>query len=266
MVVKSENRCYYDVMEIADLLSEITHKSMLPVGGHAYIHSEPVVVCFQEEVTYRIFGGFAKATKEGEEVSGDNYILREFGDGTYLAAIADGMGSGVLAGEDSERTLSLVEKYIESSLPLLDCIRACNELFFMNREEERTVSLDLMELNQYTGECHFYKCGASASYWIRHGQIHEIAADRQPLGLSSVLSEFDEVLYLESGDTVILISDGIAEEFYERPELLRAGMERLKTENPTDLATGILELAVKAAGAIRDDMTVLVVSLYQEDN
>ena len=72
--------------------------------------------------------------------------------------------------------------------------------------------------------------------------------------------------YLESGDTVILISDGIAEEFYERPELLRAGMERLKTENPTDLATGILELAVKAAGAIRDDMTVLVVSLYQEDN
>ena len=75
-----------------------------------------------------------------------------------------------------------------------------------------------------------------------------------------------EVLYLESGDTVILISDGIAEEFYERPELLRAGMERLKTENPTDLATGILELAVKAAGAIRDDMTVLVVSLYQEDN
>ena len=46
----------------------------------------------------------------------------------------------------------------------------------------------------------------------------------------------------------------------------RAGMERLKTENPTDLATGILELAVKAAGAIRDDMTVLVVSLYQEDN
>ena len=100
MVVKSENRCYYDVMEIADLLSEITHKSMLPVGGHAYSHSEPVVVCFQEEVTYRIFGGFAKATKEGEEVSGDNYILREFGDGTYLAAIADGMGSGVLAGED----------------------------------------------------------------------------------------------------------------------------------------------------------------------
>ena len=43
-------------------------------------------------------------------------------------------------------------------------------------------------------------------------------------------------------------------------------MELLKTENPTDLATGILELAVKAAGAIRDDMTVLVVSLYQEDN
>lgn len=66
MVVKSENRCYYDVMEIADLLSEITHKSMLPVGGHAYIHSEPVVVCFQEEVTYRIFGGFAKATKRGK--------------------------------------------------------------------------------------------------------------------------------------------------------------------------------------------------------
>lgn len=49
MVVKSENRCYYDVMEIADLLSEITHKSMLPVGGHAYIHSEPVVVCFRKK-------------------------------------------------------------------------------------------------------------------------------------------------------------------------------------------------------------------------
>ena len=63
-----------------------------------------------------------------------------------------------------------------------------------------------------------------------------------------------------------MISDGIAEEFYERPELLRAGMERLKTENPTDLATGILELAAKAAGAVRGHLKGLLFSLYQEDN
>ena len=179
MTVRAQDKTYFDVVDIAQLVSEMTRLSMLPApDGHLYVRDEWTFLCFQEETKYRTYGGFAKVTKEGEEISGDNYLMREFGEGTYIAAIADGMGSGNEACRDSENLLTLIEKHIESGLSVRSCIHVCDKLLYVQYGGERSVSLDLLELNQYTGECCFYKNGSAASFLIRGGKLREIAAGR----------------------------------------------------------------------------------------
>ncbi len=266
MVVKAQKNTYFDVIDIAELVSEITRLSMLPVtDGPTYVRDEWVLLCFQEETRYQIYGGFAKVTKESEEISGDNYIMREFGEGTYIAAIADGMGSGEEACRDSENLLTLVEKHIESGLSVRSCIRVCDELLYVQYGGERSVSLDLMELNQYTGECCFYKNGSAASFLIRKKKLREIAADRLSLGINPRVEGYRETVYLQDQDVVLLASDGVMDLFYDNMEMFESYVTGLSGMSLPDLTANILQMAIRVGGGIiRDDMTILAVGICEK--
>lgn len=267
MVVKADGHASYDVVDIAELLSEVTHVSVLPdVSGYHYIHNEWIPLCFQEEVHFAVYGGFAKATREGEEVSGDNYLMREFGDGTYIAAIADGMGSGQEACEDSEKVLSLLEKHVESGISIREGIRVCSELLYMRHRGERSVSLDLFELNQYTGECHFFKNGSASSFLKRGERIREIAPDRLSLGICPEIEGSKETIFLQNQDVILLLSDGVMDMFYEDMKGFQAYLAELSGMSLKDMASGILQRAIREGGGeIQDDMTVLALGIYEKE-
>ena len=267
LVVKAQEKTYFDVIDIAELISEVTHLSMLAeADGPLYVHDEWVFLRFQEETRFQIYGGFAKVTKEGEEISGDNYLMREFGEGTYIAAIADGMGSGAEACRDSENMLTLVEKYIESGFSVRNCIHVCDELLYVQYGGERSVSLDLLELNQYTGECCFYKNGSTASYLIRKNKIREIAADRLSLGINPRVDGYRETVYLHDQDVVLLASDGVLDLFYDNMEMFESYVLGLSGMSLPDLTANILQMAIRAGGGcIRDDMTILAIGICEKD-
>ncbi len=267
LLVKAQSGIYFEVHDIADLISEITHLSMLPVAeGPAYVRDEWITVCFQEETHFRVYGGFAKVTKEGEAVSGDNYLMREFDEGTYIAAIADGMGSGTEACIDSENLLTLVEKHIESGLSVKNCIHVCDELLYVQHGGERSVSLDLMELNQYTGECNFYKNGSAPSFCIRGKKLREIAADRLSLGINPRVEGYKKTLYLQDQDVVLLASDGVMDLFYDNMELFESYVTGLIGMTLPDLTANVLQMAIRAGGGIvRDDMTILAIGICEKE-
>lgn len=60
---------------------------------------------FVEEANYHLLTGIAKAVKETEQVSGDNYSFYEAENGRMVAILSDGMGSGEKASEDSNESL-----------------------------------------------------------------------------------------------------------------------------------------------------------------
>ncbi len=266
MLLRAEERTYYDAGDIADLLSEVLHISVLPPSeGHLYVRDEWTMFCFQEEPSFQIYAGFAKVTKEGEEISGDNYLMREFGDGTYVAAIADGMGSGEKASRDSERVLAMVEKYVESGLSVKNCIHVCGEMLYLQHRGERSVSLDLMELNQYTGECNVYKNGSAPSFLIRDRKVKEFAADRLSLGISPQIEGYRETVFLQDQDIMILASDGVFDLFYDNMDMFRSCVADLCQRTLSDVAANILQMAIRAGGgAIRDDMTILAVGVCEK--
>lgn len=268
MVVRAQEKTYYYVDDIAELLSEITHLSFVPAEDSApYVRNEWISLCFEEETRFHIYGGFAKVTKEGEEISGDNYLMREFGEGTYIAAIADGMGSGEQACRDSENVLTLLEKHIESGLSVKSCIRVCDELMYVQYGGERSVSLDLIELNQYTGECTFFKNGSAASFLIRNKKIREFAADRLSLGINPRVEGYRETVFLHNEDVVLLASDGVMELFYDNMQLFESYVTGLMGMSLPDLASNVLQMAIRAGGGvIRDDMTILAVGVCEKES
>lgn len=267
LLVKARSSTYFEVYDIAELISEVTHLTMVPeADGPLYVRDEWLAVCFQEEVRFRVYGGFAKVTKEGEETSGDNYLMREFGDGTYIAAIADGMGSGPEACRDSENLLTLVEKHIESGLSVKSCIHISDELLYVQHGGERSVSLDLVELNQYTGECNFYKSGSAPSFWIRGKKLREIAADRMSLGVDPRLEGYRETVYLQDQDVILLASDGVMDLFYDNMEMFESYIAGLIGMSLPDLTANVLQMAIRAGGGIiRDDMTILAVGICEKE-
>lgn len=261
MVVSSSTDDYYDVSDIAFLLSRVLHKDMLPMAdSRRYVHREKAALCFQEEVRYQLIGGYAKATKEAEEVSGDSFLLREFGDGTYIAAIADGMGSGEEACESSEKVLELLERYLEAGLSVQDFRKACNGLVYIRRDLERSVTVDILECNQYTAEGTFYKNGSCSSFLVRGEQIKEIGPDKLALGIKMYTGGSRETVFFESGDRIVMLSDGVMDFYTQRKGLLQEILIHRTGISPNELAAEILKnVIIGYQGKMPDDMTVLTV-------
>ena len=55
-------------------------------------------------------------SKGGGLVSGDSYNMMELGTGKYAAAISDGMGNGARAHFESNETIKLLEKILQSGI------------------------------------------------------------------------------------------------------------------------------------------------------
>lgn len=260
MTVSSVGNHYFETAEVAELLSRIYRKNMLSVTENTqYIHQKPVRLCFQEEVRYGMLAGVAKAVKDGETISGDSYLMREFGDGTYIAAIADGMGSGEEACRMSEKVLSLLERFIESGMSIPDFRDTCNSFLYMRRDLEQSVTVDIMECNQYTGEVTFYKNGGGTSYLMQGSEIQKIPASQHAFGIKMNAEKEKTKAYVEAGDCMIMMSDGAMEFYAERGELLYQMFLKNKY-GPNELAAEILRQAVIASGGkMTDDMTVLAI-------
>lgn len=267
MVISARGRDFYNVSDIADLLSRLMHKTMLPLSdGYRYVHQERIPVLFEEDTPFQIDSGYARATKDEEEISGDNYLLRDFGDGTFVAAIADGMGSGELACEDSEKALSLLEQFLEVGLSVPELINTCNRLFYLRKDLEQSVTMDIFICNQYTGDASLYKYGAAGSYLLRGRKIRSIGGSGVALGVHQSPRGSVETLYLRPDDILILLSDGVMDYYEEHIDEFERVLTSSQVNTLAELSAAILRaVIVKREGILLDDMTVVALQIYEKE-
>ena len=128
-------------------------------------------------------------------------------------------------------------------------------------------TLDMCELNLYTGECEFIKVGAACTYIKRGRLVDRLSSQNFPLG---VFGQLDiEVLYrtLQSGDYIIMLSDGVLDALSQGigEEVLPEIIGKMDYSNPNEIANQILAYCLKQSnGQIRDDMTVLVTGVWDQ--
>lgn len=224
------------------------------------------VYYFLEEPAFHILTGFAKATKETEKISGDNYSFCEIEQGRMVAILSDGMGSGEKACEESGRVIEMMERLLEAGFRKEAAVQIINGALASGEQEQNMSTLDICELNLYTGACEFMKIGAACTYIKREHLVDRLSARNLPLGVFQQIEPETIHRQLQDGDYIIMLSDGvldaleqgIGEEIF--PELLG----KISHTNPGEIAGQILNYCLhQSKGKIRDDMTVLVIGMWR---
>lgn len=192
----------------------------------------------------------------GNEKSGDYADYFSDGFGKLYIILADGMGSGQRAAEESCMAVSVIKRLIRSGSGVEAAVCYANLLLAGVSSEEIFTTADIMELDCYTGKCTFYKQGAAESY-IRCGNEVLTAENRSlPVGILPETSINPISFYLNPGDGAVMISDGVSGSGdYIREVLMN------DTITPEMCAEKIISSASDNKQR-RDDKTAAAVKLY----
>ena len=178
--------------------------------------------------------------KQGQSISGDVYIVREYAEGQALISIIDGLGGGIEAERAARLAAQLLEQYPD--YPLQDLIRRSHTAL----HSTRGAVIGLLRLEQ--DSCH-------ATY-VGVGNIGVQVYSRQPIKpiskngiLGFRLPSLLELRYVyDPGDIFVLYSDGVSSSF--------AQDNKIDIKQPPQRMT---EQILETYGKHSDDATVVAV-------
>lgn len=200
----------------------------------------------------------ARRKKTGETLCGDEYRALHTDDGRAAVLLSDGMGTGEAAGVCSRQALELLCSFVRSGCGLGESVAAVLPVLAARFPQWGFVTLDLLEVNLFSGGCNLLKYGAAPSFLLREGRLTRFDGSALPAGLAEDGEAAPIRLRLSPGDRVILLSDGA---FLE--DRTAALLREQGTLEGSALAGLLLEEAARAGSG--DDMTVLVADFQQAE-
>jgi|GEM_PF-483246 len=215
-----------------------------------------------ERAPFRAVVGIGRQQRSGVSVSGDSgcWFLTDAGVACLL--LADGMGSGAAAAQDSRMLVSSMERFLRAGIPLGDALGAVSPALRLRSDGTRFVTLDALTLDLFTGQAESLKCGAAPSYVRTDGRWSVLAGKSLPVGLSDEKNQSQSVpLRLSHGDLFIMVSDGVSDGLDDAwvRELLREH----GGEGPKELAA---RLVTEARGRGSDDDRTAIVMRVEKTN
>ena len=212
----------------------------------------------RERAPFRAVVGIGRQQKEDAAVSGDTgcYFLTDAGVACLL--LADGMGTGTAASQDSRLLVTSLERFLRAGITIADALKAVSPALRLRSDGTRFTTLDALTLDLFTGKAESLKCGAAPSYLRIAGQWSILTGKALPIGLAEEDKLGEPVpLRFGHGDLFVMLSDGISdgmEDGWVRELLLaHAG------DSPKELAA---RLVTEAKGRGHDDdRTALVMRI-----
>lgn len=257
----------YTAAEVADMLSVLLDNRLsVSVTSPYMVEGVEQTFIFVEEPYFLVLPGYAKAVKENETVSGDNYSIIESVKGKLTVFLSDGVGSGEKACRGSEKVLDLMEKLLEAGYDIDTGMNLLNSALAVTEEGQNMSTLDVLSLDLYSGMCQFRKAGAAATFIKSKSFVEQIMTNTLPLGVFRDYRTEVVTRELIENDYVIMVTDGVTDALamgdYE--EMLKSYLEDLQETNPGEMARKILQFALRCSGGhIRDDMTVVVLGVFR---
>ncbi len=205
--------------------------------------------------------GVASAERAGQAVSGDVGAWFKDERGRLNVLLCDGMGSGAAAWADSDCALRLLEKFLRAGLEAEEALKTVAEALALRGEEQGGfTTVDLLQVDLYSGKGAVYKLGAAPTYLRRGGVVERVEGGSLPAGLSGEAGCQPDVFpfTLEAGDCVALVSDGVATG--REDDWLRRMLADFDGASPQELAGRILRESGHRMGD-GDDRTVMVLKM-----
>ena len=208
----------------------------------------------------------AMAQKPLEKVCGDTCFHGNISRGRYMLAISDGMGSGSAAAMESSVTISLLEKLMAAGYERTSAIKAINSVLILRSCEESYATIDLGIIDLYNGVGEFVKIGSAATFIKSGDSVRILRSSSLPVGILEDIEIESEIVELEDGDIIIMVTDGIEDSMgLENEEWLEKTIRSMESGNPRDIADSLLKMAEdNYKGEAKDDMTVLVSKIWKQ--
>ena len=198
------------------------------------------------------------AAGEADGVCGDACCAKRCEGGRLLMMLCDGMGHGEAARRQSEKTLELLLLLLEAGYTRHQAISAVNGIMLGAQAEERFSTVDLADVDLWTGDVYGEKLGACPTWVVRGSHMKKVEGSSLPLGILQEAKPTAAQYRLHSGDILVLMSDGVADVFPNDEQMKKALEDSLYIQ-PQRMADALLRCALVAGGGSpRDDMTVMV--------
>ena len=212
----------------------------------------------RERAPFRAVVGIGRQQKEDAAVSGDTgcYFLTDAGVACLL--LADGMGTGAAAAQDSRLLVTSIERFLRANIALGDALHAVAPALRLRSDGTCFTTLDALTLDLFSGRAESLKCGAAPSYVRTGGQWSVLRGKGLPIGLAGE----EELgapapLRLGHGDLFVMLSDGVSDGMED--SWVRELLEEHAGDSPKELAA---RLVTEAKGRGHDDdRTALVLRL-----
>ena len=226
------------------------------------LNKKTCMYTYISEDKYIMQTGISKAKKDDSIVSGDNISQIRLGDGKYLLAISDGMGSGANARRNSKIAISMLERLLSTGFDKETSLNLINSAIMNANKEEMYATLDVEIIDLYAGKIEILKNGACPTYIKRGKNVTMVKSTSLPAGIVSNVNVDTYDKDLQEGDIVVICSDGIIEsnnEYANKDLWMKYLLEEIQTDSPERISNIILKEAIdNDFGKAKDDMSVIV--------
>lgn len=211
------------------------------------------------KINFEVEYGYGSIAQEGNNICGDNYLIKNLNNSKLIAAISDGMGKGYVANQESSTTLKLVDEITKTSLTTETALQILNTFYFIQDYLEKYSTLDFLEIDRSKGEVLFYKMGAASSYIFHsNGTYQKIENDGLPFGIEEIIEA--KKFKIKDNDLIVMASDGIFENIVDEKELENY-IKGIMHLSPQKITYEILNYARSHKSKTMDDMSVITLKI-----
>ena len=254
--------------EIISILSNILEKPMvikLILNSSKKEKSKIKVVSTPE---FNVQNSVISIAKNGEEVSGDSYLIEELQDLKHISVISDGEGNGRNASKSSKNVIDMLERLLSGGFDECGAIEIINSILKLKSDSQNSSTLDNMIIDLKTGYSQYIKLGAAPTYIIHEGKIVTINNMNIPVGVSDNPDYLPISRKLIDKDIVVQISDGVLHEGLDISN--NYFTEYLKTIDVNKTAKQITDeiyrnILRENKNILNDDVTIIVTKIIKNN-
>lgn len=216
------------------------------------------MLSFFERPSYKLSVGFCQHSAEGE-LCGDTVKVINDNKGHTILIISDGMGKGSRAALDGAMGAGLLSRLINAGFGFDSALKVVNSALLVKSNDESLATLDIANIDLFTGKCEMFKAGAPAGYIIKNANVTKCELTSMPAGILRGIEFAKRTAVLGLDDVVVLMSDGITD---IGEDWLKNIIQECYYMDSQQSANYILDSAKKQCeNQQMDDMSVIVARL-----
>lgn len=265
MVAKYNKGKVITTREVAKILTRVMKEPMCPTElCPRLLNQQYQVLSFCQANRFAVTHGVCHYAKAMEEISGDNYSVIQ-GENRVTMVLADGMGSGQSAYDESCSIVEMIEQFLEAGLPVEESIRLMNGALSLHVDKDIFTTLDVASVDLKSGMVDFIKFGAATTFLKRGSYVETIMANSLPMGMVQMSDSYLVRKKVFDGDIMIMMSDGVLEALpaEDKEDAMKELLKQMEETNSQKIAEYVMNKVAELSGDIgKDDCTVMALSVY----